>query len=179
MCLHSGDWLRIQSYGAIYVCVNARWRALWEAALGAEMWGRQAFLSFPEPSSRSLSVRSLILCSVEGSLPPFLPHFITIVHRYSLSLSHTHTQLGWDVYWYKSALRAHFIIYWLSQGTLFLALSSAAIFCHFIATVIRSKTSTKPCIREPSVWLSLFLWFYFFLLLFCFYTPVLFIILKS
>ncbi len=34
------------------VCVSVRWRALWEAALGAEMWGRQAFLSFPEPSSR-------------------------------------------------------------------------------------------------------------------------------
>lgn len=55
------------------VCVSVRLGALWEAALWAEMWGRQAFLPFPEPSSRSLSVRSLILCSVEGLLPPFLP----------------------------------------------------------------------------------------------------------
>lgn len=55
------------------VCVSVRWRALWEAALGSEMRGRQAFLSFPEPSSRPLSVRSLILCSVEGLLPLFLP----------------------------------------------------------------------------------------------------------
>jgi len=56
------------------------------------------FSRFPEPSSRSLSVRSLILCSVEGLLPLFLPLsltvklFIAIVHSLSLSHTHTHTQ---------------------------------------------------------------------------------------
>lgn len=72
------------------VRVSVRWRALWEAAFGAEMWGRQAFLSFPEPSSRSLSVRSLILCSVEGLLPLFLPLSLTAKLFIAIVPSHTH-----------------------------------------------------------------------------------------
>lgn len=55
------------------VCVSARWRALWKE-LKCE--GGRLFPLFPEPSSRSLSVRSLILCCVEGLLPPFLPLFL-------------------------------------------------------------------------------------------------------
>lgn len=75
----------------VYECVSVRWRALWEAALGAEMRGRQAFLSFPEPSSRSLSVRSLILCSVEGLLPLFLLLSLSDCEAVHNHCTHTYT----------------------------------------------------------------------------------------
>lgn len=55
------------------------------------MRGRQAFLSFPEPSSRSLSVRSLILCSVEGLLPLFLLLSLSDCEAVHNHCTHTHT----------------------------------------------------------------------------------------
>lgn len=55
------------------------------------MRGRQAFLSFPEPSSRSLSVRSLILCSVEGLLPLFLLLSLSDCEAVHNHCTHTYT----------------------------------------------------------------------------------------
>lgn len=72
----------------------------------------------------------IVLCwriasSLPASLPLTVKLFIAIVCSHTRTHtgmhSRTQTQLGWDDYWYKSTLRAQYIIYWLSPETLFLS----------------------------------------------------------